>query len=63
MWRRRLIVATGHPFPLPPCLVGYCGRSRWTDRLRPIVFIDLFGLWVHAGVHFRGVTPKVAKQY
>jgi hypothetical protein len=22
-------------FPPPPCLAGYFGRSRWTDRLRP----------------------------
>jgi hypothetical protein len=21
--------------PLPPCLAGHLGRSRWTDRLRP----------------------------
>ena len=32
--RPRLIQATGHPFPLPPCLVGHSGRSRRTDRLR-----------------------------
>jgi hypothetical protein len=33
--RRALYCRTGHPFPLPPCLAGRIGRSRYADRLRP----------------------------
>jgi hypothetical protein len=33
-------IRTGHPSPLPPCLAGYLGRSRWTDRLRPNLLAD-----------------------
>ena len=33
--RRALMWQPGHPFPLPPCLAGDVGRSRYADRLRP----------------------------
>lgn len=36
--RRALYRRTGHPFPLPPCLAGQVGRSRYADRLRPDFF-------------------------
>ena len=32
---RDLLWRTGHSFPLPPCLAGHVGRSRYADRLRP----------------------------
>src|SRR5579872_5713814 len=28
--------------PLPPCLAGRFGRSRWTDRLRPNFYCAVF---------------------
>lgn len=31
-------------FPPPPCLAGHLGRSRWTDRLRPLILLGGFGL-------------------
>jgi hypothetical protein len=33
--RLRFVVTAGHPSPLPPCLAGHVGRSRYADRLRP----------------------------
>jgi len=35
----RLVMADGHSSPLPPCLAGHVGRSRYADRLRPDFFL------------------------
>src|SRR5258708_950310 len=40
MWSR-FVKAAGHPFPLPPCLAGHVGRSRYADRLRPNLFCSV----------------------
>jgi hypothetical protein len=43
--------------PLPPCLVGQCGRSRRTDRLRPNLF---GGDLVCCGAFWWNVVPRCA---
>jgi len=35
----RLVMATGHPSPFPPCLAGRIGRSRWTKLAAPLFFV------------------------
>ena len=37
-----LVLPDGHCSPLPPCLAGHVGRSRYADRLRPCFFGIVF---------------------
>jgi hypothetical protein len=58
MWRPRLIVATGHPFPPPPVL-GRSSRAQPMDRLAaPYYFIDEFGF---GGTRGGTLSPSNAK--
>jgi hypothetical protein len=55
--RSRLNEAAGHPSPLPPCLAGRVGRSRYADRLRPI-FWNIDNTKRKTGHFARLLVPK-----
>jgi hypothetical protein len=57
--KRATVYPGGRPSfpPLPPCLVGQCGRSRRTDRLRPNLF---GGDLVCCGAFWWNVVPRCA---